>query len=81
MHELLCTPFLKDTKISKGVKQEEKITYNQLNIDCIILIKNVLLKTSRKTVGISKPLSIHGVVIKSIKERQSLTHFRRNKDE
>ena len=81
MHELLCTPFLKDIKISKGVKQEEKITYNQLNIDCIILIKNVLLKTSRKTVGISKPLSIHGVVIKSIKERQSLAHFRRNKDE
>ena len=75
MHELLCTPFLKDIKISKGVKQEEKITYNH------ILIKNVLLKTSRKTVGISKPLSIHGVVIKSIKERQSLTHFRRNKDE
>ena len=80
MHELLCTPFLKDIQISKGVKQEEKITY-QLNIDCIILIKNALLKTSRKTVGISKPLSMHGVVIKSIKERQSLTHFRRNKDE
>ena len=80
MHELLCTPFLKDIQISKGVKQEEKITY-QLNIDYIILIKNALLKTSRKTVGISKPLSIHGVVIKSIKERQSLTHFRRNKDE
>ena len=47
MHELLCTPFLKDIKISKGVKQEEKITYNQLNIDCIILIKNVLKHQER----------------------------------